>query len=157
MLWYSSGTGRVYVPAESWESYALYEWNTTQPGSGPPTVWAQYAPGAGGNVYVSPPPDATYSGLVDCACYPIPLVDDTTVEAIPYQWTDAVPYFAAYLALLSAQTGVRSQEADQMLQRYNLFVNRARIAATPEVLPSSFEQIPVLGGLNPPAQQGRPG
>ena len=71
---------------------------------------------------------------------PIALVDDTTPEAIPYLWTDAVPFFAAYFALLSAQAGARQAEADRMFARYQEFTNRARRFATPSVLPFIYPQ-----------------
>jgi hypothetical protein len=78
-------------------------------------------------------------------------VNDTTAEAIPYLWTDAVPYFAAYLALLSSQTGARTADADKMMQRYTEFVERAKRAATGDVLPWQYQGQPVPGGLNTPA------
>ena len=54
------------------------------------------------------------------------MYDSTTPEAIPYLWTDAVPFFAAYYALLSAQAGQRQGDADRMFARYQEFTNRAR-------------------------------
>jgi len=154
-LWYTSGAGQLWVAPQTFEEFSLYALNSSVSTPGPPAIWAQYGQGASGSLYVSPVPDQSYGGMVDTACYPIALVDDTTTEAIPYLWTDAVPYFAAYLALLSAQTGARTAEADKMFQRYSLFVQRARAASTPAVLPWMFEQTSVMGGINPvPRQAG---
>ncbi len=151
-VWYQVGSGQVLLRPRPFEWFSLYELNTPVPQSGPPQVWSQYGQGAeaqtspnpvgGGSLYVSPLPDVAYVMPVDTVCYPIPLVDDTTPEAIPYLWTDAVPYYAAYLALLSSQTGARMQQAQEMLKQYTDFVARARRAATPSVLPTIYPQQP---------------
>jgi len=150
IMWYQLGSGQKWIRPRGWPWFSQYELNTPVPSSGPPAVWAQYGQGAeaqaapnpvgGGSLYVSPLPDQAYTVNVDCVCYPIPLVDDTTPEAIPYLWTDCVPYFAAYLALLSAQTGARVQDAQRMMELYSLFVQRARGASTPLILPTLYPQ-----------------
>lgn len=162
-IWYPSGSGRLWVAPETFEWFSIYELNNAAPAAGPPVVWSQFGQGAsaqtsplpvgGGSVYISPGPDQTYALTLDCVGYPIPLADDTTAEALPYLWTDAVPYFAAYLALLSAQTGMRTQQADAMFKLYELFVQRARKAATSSVLPWQFEQTQAPGGINAAPQQ----
>ena len=163
-IWYPSGTGQLWVAPETFEWFSIYELNVTPAATpGPPVVWAQFGQGAsaqtsplpvgGGSLYISPGPDQTYALKLDCVGYPIPLVDDTTAEAIPYLWTDSVPYFAAYLALLSAQTGMRTQQAEGMFKLYELFTQRARKAATSSFLPWQFEQTQVPGGINAQPQQ----
>jgi hypothetical protein len=151
-LWYQVGVGQKWIRPRPWPWFSLFELNNPVPVGGPPKVWAQYGQGAsaqasplpvgGGSLYVSPPPDFAYAVNVDCVCYPIALVNDTTAEALPFLWTDAIPYFAAYLALLSAQTGIRTQEALGMYKLYSEFVDRARKASTPMVLPSINPQVP---------------
>lgn len=162
-IWYVQGLGRVWVAPETWEWFSIYDLNNATPVPGPPAVWAQFGQGAsaqssplpvgGGSFYVSPPPNGSFVLTLDCVGYPIPLVDDTTAEAIPYLWTDSVPYFAAYLALLSAQTGMRTQQAEGMFKLYQLFIERARKAATSSVLPWQFEQTQAPGGINAQPQQ----
>lgn len=152
IIWYQVGDGQKWIRPRPWPWFAQYELNNPVPDSGPPKVWTQYGQGAqaqasplpvgGGSLYISPLPDTAYTCPVDCVCFPVPLVDDTTVEAIPYLWTDAVPYYAAYLALLSAQTGARVQDAARMFQLYQEFVQRARRASTPMVLPGMYPQQP---------------
>ena len=61
-------------------------------------------------------------------------------EAIPYLWTDAVPFFGAYYALLSAQTGQRSGEAARMYEAYETFMERARKSANPSVNRYLYQQ-----------------
>ena len=48
--------------------------------------------------------------------------------------TDAVPFFAAYFALMSAQTNARMADAAQMYKgHYNEFMDRARKQSNPGV------------------------
>ncbi len=152
-LFYGVGTGQQWVTPRSWEWFELFNLNTPVPDSGPPTDWAQYGQGAappgtsmgagsaaGGSLYVDPLPDLNYTFTVDCVCFPIALVNDTTVEAIPYLWTDAVPFLAAYYALMSAQMQARRADAEAYFNYYQTFLQRARQAANPSVLRSNYEQ-----------------
>jgi hypothetical protein len=76
----------------------------------------------------------------NAVCYPIPLVDDTTVEAIPYPWTDCIPFFAAYWALLSSQTQARMADALNYYKMYEEFSDRARKASNPDTLRWMYQQ-----------------
>ena len=158
-IWIGLPEGQQWIRPRPWPWFSLYELNNPiymQSASyAQPQRWSQYGQGVNGSIYVSPVPDTTYTASCDCVTVPIPLVDDTTPEAIPALFTDAVPYFAAYLALLSAQTGARSADADRMFERYLEFFNRARRFATPPVLPGIYPQQinPTRGnqlGLQPP-------
>lgn len=142
---YATGSGEVWMPPRPWPWFTLYELNDAAQVPGPPRTWAQFGQGAapsgaantsinGGTFSISPIPDDIYQLNCNSACYPIPLVDDTTVEALPYYWTDAVPFFAAYFALMSAQTNARMAEAAQMYKgHYNEFMDRARKQSNPDV------------------------
>jgi len=99
---------------------------------GVPTVFSEFQPGITGQFCVSPTPDQSYQAKFDAVCYPVNLVNDSTNEALPYPWTEAVQYYAAYLALLNAQ---RNADADQMFQRYEVFERRATQMTTPTALP----------------------
>lgn len=141
------GTGNVWVTPRGFEWLEFYRLNNPVPQQSRPTDWSQYGIGAapapaqqadGGTLYVDPAPDIPYTATLDCVCYPVTLVTDSTPEAIPYLFTDCVPYFAAYLALLSAQTGAREEQANRMFNRYTEFLNRARRFATPSVLPGMY-------------------
>lgn len=146
---YNSGSGTQWIPSRPWEWFDLFNLNSTAPVAGPPTVWAQYAQGgapqatggtpASGSFYINVP-DTVYTLNCDCVCYPIPLATDMTIEALPYLWTDAVPFFAAYYAFLSSQTGARAADAERMYGYYKEFMNRARTAANPAVNRYQFEQ-----------------
>lgn len=155
-IWVQIGTGQQWIRPRPWPWFTLYEMNNAAPVPTGPRAWAQYGQGINGSIYLNMP-DAAYTLNVDTICYPIPLVDDTTAEAIPPLWQTAIPYYAAYLALLSSQTGARTQEADAMLQRYELFVKRARQFATPQVLPLMYAQSPSPVTGNQLGQGGAPG
>lgn len=146
---YVVGDGQQIVAPRPWEWFNYYGLNNPAPEPGPPVEWAQFGQGsagtgagtgATGSFYLDPPPDAVYSLRCDCVCYPVSLADDTTIEAIPYLWTDAVPFFAAYYAYLSSQTGARNNDAQRMLQLYTEFMKRARQSANPSVLRGQYEQ-----------------
>jgi hypothetical protein len=107
----------------------------------------------GGSFVIDPLPDIAYNLNLDCVCYPIALTADTDFEAIPNLWTDAVPFYAAYYALLSAQTSARMQDAERYFQYYQQFMQRARSAVTPDVLRYEYEQVPDPTALN---QMGLP-
>lgn len=163
-VWIQSDEGQVWIRPRPWPWWSLYELNSPvyeQPeNQAQPKRWAQYAQGATGSLYVSPVPDQSYTAICDCTCYPIPLVDDTTVEAIPYLWTDAVPFYAAYRALLSAQSGARMAQAKEMFDQYTEYVNRARRFSTPSTLPGIYPQNPNVSRANQlgiAPQQGRGG
>lgn len=148
---YGLGNGKMWVPSRPWEWFLQYHLNNPVPiiGGGPPAAWSQFgqgaAPGtsgsvAGGTFYIDPAPDAVYTLYLDCVCYPIALADNTTVEAIPYLWTDAVPFYAGYYALLSSQTNARMADAERYFNMYLKFIQRARSAANPDVLRHQYSQ-----------------
>lgn len=141
----SIASGALWMTPRPWPWFSLYEMNNPVPQQGTPTVWAQFGQGAapsgvanttinGGSFYVSLIPDDSYVLNCNSVCYPIPLASDTDVEALPYFWTDAVPFFAAYFALMSAQTNARMADAAQMYKgHYGEFMDRARKQSNPDV------------------------
>jgi hypothetical protein len=148
---YVVGQGQKFVRPRPWEWFDQFNLNNPVPSSSFPLTWAQYGQGsaagatgsgASGSFYIDPPPDQVYTLNCDCVCFPIALINDSTVEAIPYLWTDAVPFFAAYYALLSAQTNARMADAERMFGYYTTFVQRARQFANPSVLRGQYEQSP---------------
>lgn len=143
--------GKTSLNNWPWEWFNQYYVAVLNVANAAPTDWAQYGQGVNGSLYFYPTPDAIYSLTIDTLCYPIALTDDATVDAIPYPWTDCVPYFAAYLALLSAQASARTAEADRMYARYEEFKQRARRISTSAVLPYQYEQ---SGMRTPPSPGG---
>lgn len=154
---YNVASGQKWFAPRAWEYFDFYFLNNPVPVNGPPSEWSQYAQGgsgqgsitgigtgsmASGSFYLDPPPDLIYTLNCDCVAYPIALVVDTDVEAIPFLWTDAVPYYAGYLALLSAQTSARQADAERLFSYYTAFVQRARQFSNPSVNRGSYQQSP---------------
>jgi len=146
---YAVASGRKWVTPRPWPWFDLFKLSNPVPVNGPPTTWAQYAQGAAstnvtgdpsGSFYLDPPPDAVYTLYLDCTCYPIPLAADSDPEAIPYLWTDAVPFWAAWYALMSSQNQSRMADALRYKTMYDDFVVRARRAANPSVGRNMYEQ-----------------
>lgn len=131
------GEGSLPVLPRPWPWFNLYILNQPVPTAGPPRIYSQYGQGASGTLFVNLP-DQAYTLNLDTACYPIDLAADSDPEAIPRLWTDAVPYYGAYLALLSMPG--QDDRAQRMLDLYGMFVERARRAATPTVLSNNYEQ-----------------
>jgi hypothetical protein len=131
-------TGAVLVTPREWEYFNTFFLSQNVPQAGVPSTWSQFGQGVNGTIFINLP-DTNYALNLDTVCYPSSLNTDADPEAIPYLWTDAVPYFAAYLALLTAKDG---QGADNMMKLYQQFVMRARAFATPSVLSGQYEQAP---------------
>lgn len=140
---YSVATGQRWITPRPWSWFDFYYLaNNPVPVNGPPLRWSQFAQGALGSLYIDPPPDQIYTLNFDCVCLPVTLTSDSTPEAIPYPWTDAIPYFAAYLALLSAQSPARQADAQRYLQMYESFVDRARQFSNPDIVRHQYLQAP---------------
>lgn len=101
-----------------------------------PTIWAQYAQGISGSIYLYPIPSQTMQMDWDCYCLPIPLVDDSTIEALPFPFADGVKYYAAKLASISAGKPDRANYFDQQY-RQHLVENRAYVS--PAMVPNFYE------------------
>lgn len=106
--------------------------------SGFPECWAQLADAALGTVYFFPIPTQTFASLWQCAHTVLPLALDTDPEAIPYPFTDCVPYFAAYLALMNAQ---RYQEAKAQMGIFTMFMQAARGGVNPLFMGTQYPTI----------------
>lgn len=100
-----------------------------------PTVWAQYSQGARGSVYVWPIPSGAFSMDWDCYCLPSVLTSDSSPEAIPYPWTDAIPFYAAYKAYLNAQ---RPADAQAMWAEFVKFMQRGTAFSNQIMVPGFY-------------------
>lgn len=88
-----------------------------------PAFAAQFGQGTSGSLYFYPLPSSEYAVEFDCLCIPSDLINDQSFEAIPQPWRDAVPYFAAHLALMELQQFNAArfylELYDKMVQRYS--------------------------------------
>lgn len=101
-----------------------------------PAVWAQYTKGVNGSIYLFPIPSGNYQMTWDCICQPTDLASDADPEAIPYPWTEAVPYYAAYLCFQYSQ---RYDDATRMMGEYNRLMMEASAFATSPSIPQVYE------------------
>jgi hypothetical protein len=108
-----------------------------------PFFFSQYGQGVNGSFYIQPVPDQAYPAEFDCLLIPADLVDDTSVELIPYPWTDAVPFYASWLALLANGDPARSTLADRYFNPgnggiYMQMMRRARAFSQPSLVSSFY-------------------
>jgi hypothetical protein len=129
------GSAKPMLDRFDWMTFQARFRSWTVGFQGQPAVWAMYGQGAGGSVFLCPIPSQVLNMDWDVFCEPIALVDDTTVEAIPYPWTDAVPYYAAYLAFTNAQ---RAEDAGNMFAQYEQFMRRGRAMSESTFIPSGY-------------------
>lgn len=131
----SWGSMKPMLDRRTWTDFQanFRAWTTGYVGQ--PAVWAQYGQGVNGSIYLCPMPAQVLNMDWDCFCEPIALVDDTTVEALPFPWTDAVQYYAAHLAYANSQ---RQADADAMMKLYVDNMKRARAMSDPSFIPSPY-------------------
>jgi hypothetical protein len=103
--------------------------------SGQPAMWAQFGQGESGSIYLRPVPTGAMPMDWNCVCTPIDLAVDSDPEAIPYPWTDAVPYFAAYLAFMNSR---RPEEAKNVYSIFEQSMKRARSFSEPTYINSYY-------------------
>jgi hypothetical protein len=154
-IMFNVASGQKWIKNKSWEWFDFQRFNNPVPLIGQPEEWAQFGQGSAGlgsitgvgagalssgSFYLDPIPDVPYVLNCLCECYPQALAADTDVEALPYLWTDAVPYYAAYLALMTSQTSARLQQAQQLYALHQTFVQRARASGNPEQNEFNFAQ-----------------
>lgn len=130
------GLRQAVLEGRPWVWFKNYYLNgAPSTATGVPTVWAQLKQGTTGDLHFSPAADVAYSLLVEASFLPAVLVSDADPEVIAYPWTDAICYYAAYLAYLNAQ---KPEGAARMLQQYRQYLQFARTGITPDVLPVNF-------------------
>lgn len=100
-----------------------------------PGFYAQYGFGISGSVFLAPIPSQEQPMELDASCMPFPLSTDNDPECIPTPWTDAVAYFAAYLALLQQQ---RAQDAAGLLQIFQAELPFCASVVAPTMVTSPY-------------------
>jgi hypothetical protein len=123
------------IQLRSWEWFNTYYLARSAPVPGPPQCSSRLQPGLSGTMWFAPAPDAAYPLQVDAVAYPAPLALESDPEALPSPWTDAVPFFAAYLAFLQNS---QPDAAAAMWAEYQKFEHRGTQLTTPTWLPRSY-------------------
>lgn len=119
---------RYILPCYSFSTYQAYIRQYPSQYLYVPTVCAQYGQGVNGSLYMYPIASQAYQFQADAFCLPSNLATDADVDLIPQPWSDAVPYFAAYLALLEMQ---KQNDARGMLDLFDKFLLRQSNSARP--------------------------
>jgi len=100
-----------------------------------PGFYSQYGFGVNSSIFLAPIPSQQQPMEIDCSCMPFPLQTDEDPECIPYPWTDAVAYYAAFMALLQQQ---RSQDAAVLLQLFQAELPFAASVVAPAMVTSPY-------------------
>ena len=130
-----SGTFKPMLTPVIWSLYQAYLriYQNTQQNY--PIYWSQYGQGVNGSIYLFPFPAQPLQMDVDVCATVVDLTSDSTPEAIPYPWTDAVPYYAAYLAY---ENSSRKEDADRMFKMYSMFMKRGRSFSEAPFMPEYY-------------------
>lgn len=131
----SWGASKPTLGILPWSAFQAYVRSLNIVSQNYPRVWAQYAQGVNGSIYLYPVPATAAQMEWDCYCTPVDLVDDTTIDLIPYPWTEVVPYYAKYCAYQQAQ---RQDDAQQALADYKRLVIEGRVGTTPAMVPTFY-------------------
>lgn len=113
--WGANAAMKPMLQPMIWSEFQAYYRSYNNGMQNYPALWSQFGQGVNGSIYLWPLPSNVSQMDWDCYCLPIALVDDTTAEAIPVPWTDAVQYYAAHLAFYDAQ---RFDDAERMRKIY---------------------------------------
>lgn len=117
-----------------WSSFQAYARALNQ-GQQYPSLWSQFQMGESGSIYLFPIPTGRYEMQWDCFCTPQALSGTQTVDLIPDNWTNAVIYYACYLAYLNAQ---RKDDANDMFMRYERSLMESAAYSSPPRTPSYY-------------------
>lgn len=128
VLWGNSRIVLNYMPftefnakMRSWQSY-----------SGRPAVWTRYGQGT---VYVSPVPDQSYTSEWDTVVVPADLSALTDAETIYFPYSEAIPFYAAYMAKYKEQS---YDEATLFLEEYKRKVLEAIRSSATRRIPTVY-------------------
>ena len=132
LIW---GTFRYTLLHTSFSKYQAKVRNYTVGYQYIPSISCQFGQGANGSVYTYPLPNQPYQMEWDCCCLPTPILTDTDPEPIPYNWQEAVPFYAAYYAFNGKQ---RFADAQGMLKEYQRLMVQARQTSNPRATTSWY-------------------
>lgn len=119
-----------------WSGFQAYYRSYNLGSQNYPAIWSQYGQGVAGSFYLWPIPAIASPMEVDCYCLPVDLVDDTTADALPDPWPNAIQWRAAVYAYQSAQRRDDAANNDAMYRKF-LAENRAG-GANPARVPSMY-------------------
>ncbi len=131
----SWGAMKPTLEWRDWSSFQAYLRSYNVGTQNYPAVWSQYGRGKSGSIYLWPIPSIIAQMDWDCYCDPITLTSDSDTEALPYPWTDAVQFLAAFYAYNNAQ---RATDASRMTAEYKRFLRENEAYAQASMVPSFY-------------------
>jgi hypothetical protein len=129
------GTYKPMLTPCTWTEFQAYLRIYQNQAQNYPVYWSQYGQGIGGSFYLFPWPSQVLQMDIDAWCIPVDLTSDSTPEAIPLPFSDAVAYFAAYLALVDAQ---RMADANEMKARADVYLQFSRAGVDSPFVPDYY-------------------
>ena len=125
------GNSRVPLYYMAWSNFnaQLRFWQNY---TGRPVGFSMYGPK---KIYIGPKPDEAYLMELDTVVLKPPLTDADPVETLPTPFTEAVPFYAAYLAKYQEQS---YGEAEILKQEYQKHVMQALNTTFTRRLPTPY-------------------
>lgn len=100
-----------------------------------PGWFSQYGSGPVGVLYLAPIPAMDMPMELDFSCLPTSLMNDNDPDPIPLPWADAVPYWAATLALLQQQ---RAQDAKILSDMFAVELPICASVVMPQMITNAY-------------------
>jgi hypothetical protein len=120
------------VDVRPWDWFYQYYFGGAPVSTIPTPVMAHQGQGVFSSVFVSSPSGGNL--VADLVFIPQALADDTSNDALPYPWTEAAPFYAAWYAYQQMQ---RQADAEMMKMRYHDVMRRGRTDVTSTNLPEN--------------------
>ncbi len=135
--WGANAAMKPMLMAMIWSEFQAYYRSYNTGLQSYPTIWSKYGQGTNLSIYLWPLPSQASQMDWDLWCLPIVLTQGgSEVEAIPYEWTTAVPYYAAHLGYFNAQ---RPEDAKMMKAEYDQKVLEATAVAQEAFVGNYYE------------------
>jgi hypothetical protein len=128
LYWGNTRIPLAYLPWTDFNAQLRY-WQTY---TGRPVGFSMYGPK---KIYISPTTDQSYQAEFDTVVLKDPLTDADPVETLPTPFTEAVPFYAAYLAKYQEQS---YGEAEIFKQEYQKHVLQALNTTFTRRLPTPY-------------------
>jgi hypothetical protein len=128
LYWGNSRIPLYYLPWTDFNAQLRYWQNYT----GRPVGFSMYGPK---KIFIGPKPDQAYEMEIDTVVLVDPMTNGADVEVLPTPFTEAVPFYAAYLAKYQEQS---YGEAEIFKQEYSKHVMEALNTTFTRRLPTPY-------------------
>ena len=134
----SWGSMKPSLRYKPWSDFQAYYRAYNVAAQGYPRIWSQYLRGDLGSFYLWPVPSQAAQMDLDCICLPAPIGFESNedFDAIPYPWTNAVPYKAAEIAVLG-EPDLREM-SEKFTAHYDKRMQFAAVVGSPTSIPDVY-------------------